>query len=113
MDTRNIDVDAGGSKTIVVTVWSDATHTTLHPLTGYSAKMQIREQVGGVVFSELTSPDGGIAINTTDSTLTIVIPAADTATFESKMVYDIKLTSVTDTIYPCGGEIHVTRTVTT
>jgi hypothetical protein len=112
MDIRPLTVDAGGSKTFVVTVYSDASKTTLHPLAGYTAKMQVREKVGGVVFSELTSPSGGITINTTTSEITVVIPAADTASFKSKMVYDIKLTKADDTVYPVGGEITVVRTVT-
>lgn len=112
MDIRNLSVDAGGSKTFTVTVWSDSKHTTLFPLNGYVAKMQVRERLGGVVFTELSSPSNGMTINTTDSTITVTIPAADTAKYKSKMIYDIKITSSNDVAYPCGGEINVSRTVT-
>ena len=62
-------------------------------LTGYTARMQIRLKVEDADFiHELTTENGGITINTTDSTLTLTISAVDTAAFTfSTAVYSLEL----------------------
>lgn len=64
-------------------------------LTGYTARMQIRLKVEDTDFiHELTTENGGITINTTDSTLTLTISAVDTAAFTfSTAVYSLELVS--------------------
>ena len=62
-------------------------------LTGYTARMQIREKVtSDIVIKELTTANGGIVIDTTNMTITIYIAAADTTLFTFKSaVYSLEL----------------------
>ena len=64
-------------------------------LTGYTARMQIRDRVGGTVLVSLTSaPSGGITINQTDKAIEIVITDAQTgAITKAEGVYDLELVS--------------------
>jgi hypothetical protein len=62
-------------------------------LTGYTAQMQIRETLdSSTVIYELTTANGGITINTTDYTITILIPANITRDFNfTTAVYSLEL----------------------
>lgn len=62
-------------------------------LTGYTARMQIRGKIDDTDFiHELTTENGGITINTTDSTLTLTISATATALFTfTTAVYSLEL----------------------
>ena len=64
-------------------------------LTGYVARMQIKDRVGGAVLVSLTSaPGGGITINQTDKAIEIVITNAQTeAIAKAGGVYDLELVS--------------------
>jgi hypothetical protein len=111
MDKRVLEAEAGGD--LVFTIIVQNKDKTLFPLAGYTAKIQIREKVGGTVFSELSSPASGISINTSTSTITVTVPAADTEKFKSTMLWDVMLTNGTSKFFPAGGTITVNRTVTT
>ncbi len=68
-------------------------------LTGMTASMQIKDKVGGVEILSLTTANSGISINTSLSTITINITAAQTALLDfSTAVYDLELVSA-------GGEV--------
>ena len=83
-------------------------------LTGATARMQIRDQIGGQVLLELTTDNGGLAI-TGPGTITRTISAADTAAIAwASAVYDLEVQ------YPDGtvqrylqGAVTVIREVTT
>lgn len=64
-------------------------------LTGYAARMQIKDRVDGTVLVSLTSaPSGGITINQTDKAIEIVITDAQTeAIAKAGGVYDLELVS--------------------
>jgi hypothetical protein len=64
-------------------------------LTGYAARMQIKDRVDGTVLVSLTSaPGGGITINQTDKAIEIVITDAQTeAIAKAGGVYDLELVS--------------------
>lgn len=64
-------------------------------LTGYAARMQIKDRVDGTVLVSLTSaPSGGITINQTDKAIEIVITDAQTeAITKAGGVYDLELVS--------------------
>jgi hypothetical protein len=64
-------------------------------LTGYTARMQIREKIDSAeVIKELTTENGGISINTTDSTITLNISATDTAIFSfNTAAYSLEMVS--------------------
>jgi hypothetical protein len=86
-------------------------------LTAYSARLTIRDRIGGTVLAELTSglPDNRIALDNANHTITITISATDTAAFAfTKGVYDLEMVSgsgAVTTIY--SGNVVVTREVTT
>lgn len=71
-------------------------------LSSYSARMQIRESVDSdVVIHSATTTNAGILIDTTYSTITIVIPAEDTAAFTfSTAVYSLELFTPAGMVVP-------------
>lgn len=62
-------------------------------LTGCTARLQVREKIGGTVLVNLTTANGGlpIAFVAPHSTLMILIAKASTATVEKEGVYDLFL----------------------
>ena len=62
-------------------------------LTGYTARMQIREKLGSTtIIKELTTENGGITLDNANKTITINISATDTAAFTFKQaVYSMEL----------------------
>ena len=63
------------------------------PLVGLTARMQIREKASSIeVLQELTTENSFILINTSNSTITITLPATTTAAFVFKSaVYSIEI----------------------
>jgi len=64
-------------------------------ITGYSAKMQLREKVSSVdILDELTTENSRILLDTALSTITVVFPASVTSAYAFKQaVYSLELTS--------------------
>jgi hypothetical protein len=62
-------------------------------LTGYTARMQIREKIdSATVIHELTTENSGIVINNTNKTITLVIPSTTTANFTfTSAVYSLEM----------------------
>ena len=90
-------------------------HNTPVDLTGYTARMQIKDKVGGTLLHSLTTENSGIALDVALHTITITISATDTAAFDFKKgVYDLELVSasgvVTCVLY---GSVSVSKEVTT
>lgn len=83
-------------------------------LTGKSARMQIKDKVGGTVLLELTSATGEIALNTTASTIMLRLPpdTAETLTWK-KGVYDLEIFDANDVFLLAYGAVSVTQEVTT
>lgn len=86
-------------------------------LAGYTARMTIKNRIGGTVLVTLTSgaPDNRIAIDDANHTITLTIAATDTDDFGfTSGVYDLELvapTGVVTTLY--FGSISIRREVTT
>jgi hypothetical protein len=82
-------------------------------LTGASARMQIREQVGGAVLLELTTENGGLAI-TGPGTLTRTLSATATAALTwTDGVYDLEVEYSDGTVQRyLQGAVTVSREVT-
>jgi len=72
------------------------------PLTGYSARMQIRESVDSpTVIYEASSSNGQIVLNNTLGTITITIPATATTLFTfSTAVYSVELFDTNGKVIP-------------
>jgi len=80
--------------------------TTVVDLTGYSARMKIKDEVGGTLIKSLTSSSGGgLTIggssgNATNGEIDIQISATDTASFSAPLdaVYDLEIQSNTGVV---------------
>ena len=80
--------------------------TTVVDLTGYSARMKIKDEVGGTLIKSLTSSSGGgltiggASGQTTNGEIDILISASDTASFSAPLdaVYDLEIESNTGVV---------------
>jgi hypothetical protein len=72
-------------------------------LTGYTARMQIRDPATDELLFEMTTEDGGIDIDAVENTITLLIAAADVQAFSwLRGVYDLEMISplgIHETIY--------------
>lgn len=103
----------GATRTLTITVQHN--NGTAFDLTGYTAKLQIRDKPGGTVISELTSsPAAGLTINAAAGEIVPLWTAAQTAAFVfEKAVYDLPITSATGTVTVLmRGEVPLIMAVT-
>ena len=89
-------------------------------LTGYTARMKIKDKVGGTVLASTDALDTpknvlAIAIDNTGKTITLSIPATATDDFTWKTgVYDIEMVSASGVVTVIlSGKVTVTKEVTT
>jgi hypothetical protein len=90
-------------------------YNTPHTLTDYTARMTIKDMVGGTVLKALTTENGGIAIDEDEYTISLYISAADTAAFSwTEGVYDLEMVSSEgDVTQLLAGFVYVKPEVTT
>lgn len=83
-------------------------------LTGYRARMQIREKVGSdVVIDELTTENGKIIIDAEQASIRIEIPATDTQNYDfTTAVYSLEIIRNTIVIPFLVGNLTLHREVT-
>lgn len=63
-------------------------------MTGFTARMSIKNKVGGTELLSLTTANGGIIIQEAEDLITLLISATDTAAFTwTKGVYDLEMVS--------------------
>lgn len=86
-----------------------------HDLSGYTARMAVKNKVGGSMLLSLTTENGGIVINDSAKTITLNIAAAVTAALTwSAGVYDLELVSSTGVVTALlQGSVVVNTEVTT
>lgn len=84
-------------------------------LAGYTARMTIRTKLGGTQLVQLTTENGGITIDDTAKTITLLIEADDSAAFDwKKGVYDLELVSPAGVVTKVlQGSISVTQEIST
>jgi len=84
-------------------------------LTGYTARLAIKDKVGGTVLKTLTTETSGITIDNVKKTITLNISALDTAALVWKSgVYDLELVSQTGVVTKLyTGKVTVSKEVTT
>lgn len=84
-------------------------------LTGYTARMTIKDRIGGTVLATLTSAAGDIIINNTTKTVQIQLSAVATAAYTwLSGVYDIEMVSASGQVSPlAAGNVTLTQEVTT
>lgn len=89
-------------------------------ITGYSARMKIKDKVGGTVLASTEAGDSplnvlAIALDTANKTITLSIPATATDDFAwTKGVYDLEMISPSGVVTAIlSGKVSVTKEVTT
>lgn len=84
-------------------------------LAGYTARMAIKDKIGGTVLHSLTTENGGIAIDNVAKTITLTIAATDTDDFAwTRGVYELEMVSATGVVTALiSGKVTVTKEVTT
>jgi hypothetical protein len=71
-------------------------YNTPHTLTGFTARMDFKDRIGGTVLDTLTDANGKILLDNTNHTITLLIDAVSTAAYTWKTaVYDLELVSPT------------------
>jgi len=83
-------------------------------LTGYTARMTVRDRIGGTQLSSLTSGTGEITIDTANFTITLVLTPTTTAAFTwKKGVYDLEMVSPSGRVTRIlSGSITLSKEVT-
>ena len=83
-------------------------------LTGATARMTVKDKVGGRVLHSLTTENGGIAIDPAAYSITLNISATDTETFAWKGgVYDLEVVQGAVVTALLAGKVTVSKEVTT
>jgi hypothetical protein len=89
-------------------------YNTPVPLAGYTARMQLRSSLASAtVIQELTTSNGGITIDTTYNTITILLTAAQTTALSfTTAVYALELVSGTEVVPFCTGSLTLVPEIT-
>jgi hypothetical protein len=84
-------------------------------LTGYSARMSIKDKVGGTELLALNTTNGRITLDNTVHSITLTLAAGDTAALTwKKVVYDLELVSPGGVVTALlAGAVSVSKEVTT
>lgn len=107
---------------LVSTNWPAHTASTGHlqfytptDLTGFTARMTVKDSVGGAILATLTTANSGITINVVGRVITITITAVASAAFTwTSGVYDLEMVSAGGVVTAIvAGKITVTPEVTT
>lgn len=107
------DVNAAGYD--AYTSGGYAQYYTPVSLSGYTARMAIKDQAGGTVLLSLTTSNSRIALDDTLKTITLTISATDTAAIDwTEGVYDLELVSGSGVVTALlSGTISIEGEVTT
>lgn len=90
---KNLVIPAGSTWSQIAT-WKTGDPPVPVNLSGYSARMQIRQTHGSGVVFELTTSNGRIALGTTNGQITLSAAAVDTAALAAGLyIYDLELIS--------------------
>lgn len=107
------DVNSAGFSTYVSGGY--LIYNTPKDLTGYTARMSIKNTVGGTLLLALSTTDGTIVIDNTAKTISLLLSATATAALTwTKGVYDLEMVSAAGVVYQLlYGKIAVRPEVTT
>lgn len=94
-----------------VLTWKDDSDNLIN-LTGYTARMQIRQRVGGDVLTTLTTENGGITLGGAAGTITLTISATNTAAITMDGVYDLEMVSGSTVTRLLQGSVTLSKEVT-
>lgn len=83
-------------------------------MTGFTARMSIKDRVGGTEYVSLTTENGGIVIDNTNKKISLLISATDTSEFTwTRGVYELEMVSAGGIVtLLLEGKITVSKEVT-
>lgn len=107
--------EVDGSKFDAYVSGGSLVYWTPESLTGCTARMEIRQRVGGTLYETLTTENGKIVIDAGAYTTSLLIPAEDTAAYTWRRgVFDLELVKGDGTVLSLmHGDVSLTREVTT
>lgn len=83
-------------------------------LSGFTARMTIKDKIGGAELLSLTTENGRIVLDIAGKKIDLIIPAGVTSTLTKKGVYDLEMVSGTSVVTPLmRGNVTLTKEVTT
>ncbi len=90
-------------------------YNTPMDLTGYTARLAVKDKIGGTVLLSLTTENNGIVIDNAKKTITLTVEATATDDFTwTRGVYDLELISPAGVVTALiTGRVSVTKEVTT
>lgn len=110
----NITIEQGADFSLPLT-WRDGNNTLVN-VTGYSARMQIRESYDSedYIVSLTSALGGGITLGGAAGTILVEIAASVTATMaQSTAVYDLEMVSASGIVTRLvQGDVYISREVT-
>jgi len=101
-----------GETFVRVITWKDSTGALVN-LTGYTAKLQLRDTVSGTVIDDFTESTG-LALGGAAGTITWTVTATETTALPvGSLAYDLRLTSGTSVVtYLLAGHVAVQKRIT-
>ena len=90
-------------------------YNTPMDLTGYTARLAVKDKIGGTVLLSLTTENGGIAIDNVAKMITLTVEATATDDFVwTRGVYDLEMVSPTGVVTALiSGRVSISKEVTT
>lgn len=116
IDTNTIELNAVNAADFkAYTSGGYLQYNTPVDMSGYSARMAIKDKVGGTVLLSLTTANNRIVLDNTAKTIRLVISATDTAAITwAKGVYDLEMVAITGEVTKLlSGAVSVAKEVTT
>lgn len=89
-DTYDLIIDCGATYQLTVT-WKTSAGAAVN-ITGYTARMKMKNKHGGTLYCSLTETDG-LTLGGSTGTIAIEISAVRTAALSGTGVYDLELVS--------------------
>ena len=108
----NINIKQGATFSKKIILYQ--TDGSTFDLTGYTARMDIREKISSSSsMISLTTENGRISITTpTDGSLYLLLSATETSLLTTNGVYDLELITGTTVLCPLRGDVKLTLEVT-
>ena len=90
-------------------------YNTPMDLTGYTARLAVKDKIGGTVLLSLTTENNGIVIDNAKKTITLTVEATATDDFTwTRGVYDLEMVSPTGVVTALiSGRVSISKEVTT
>lgn len=111
---NNFVIKQGATFSQILTWYSDKNKTTPVNLTGYTARMQIRNNIEDASpIVDMTTANSKITLGGAAGTITLNIPATETSALTpGSAVYDLELVNGATVIRLLEGSLEITREVT-